>query len=138
VPRDQRLEQRLIRPGVQVVRLPDPPRLRVRVSLIRTQPEPIDLQPLRSRIDDEAHVVAAGHPQDSAELIASLRSQPRQRVQATVVRVEELNALTPRRQPRVQASDPPLRAKGRSVNHAAPSGQYAEALPDTRVNGFFM
>jgi hypothetical protein len=63
-------------------------------SALVAEPEALDVQPLGGGVADQAHVVRPRHAEDAAELVAGLRGQPRQRVVAGVVVVEELDLVT--------------------------------------------
>jgi hypothetical protein len=106
--RDQRLEPCHVGVAVEVVGLPDAPRVRVSLRVL-AEAEALDLDALGGGVTDQAHVVRPGHLHQAAELVARLRGQPRQRVVAGVVVVEELDLATTSDQPLVEPTEPPLR-----------------------------
>jgi hypothetical protein len=74
-------------PGVELVRLPDPPGVLVGFGALGAHPEALDVEPLLDGVDDElAEVVREGR-EERAERLAELRGREGEPVLALVVRL---------------------------------------------------
>src|SRR5215471_1901074 len=93
-----RLGMRELALGVEPVRLPELPRVRIRRRVVAAEPETVDAQPLGARVDDEVAPVVRERLEKQPERLAKLDRRKQELMNAAVIVVVTLERRLPRRE----------------------------------------